>query len=113
MPKSRTSIVESSESLATTASGEALASTAKASVNLRLDHETRYLIEEAAAILGKSRADFMVDSARRQALDVLLDQRLFILDKEQHQTFAQALNNAPPPGPKLKSLLRRVPAWNR
>ena len=44
-----------------------------ATVNLRVPQETRELIDNAAAALGKSRTEFMLDSARREAIDVLLD----------------------------------------
>ena len=66
-----------------------------------------------AKILGKTRTEFMIESARRQAIDVLLDQRLFVLDADRHDAFIHALDNPPAPGPKLRSLLRRVPAWQR
>jgi uncharacterized protein (DUF1778 family) len=57
------------------------------------------------------RAEFVIDSARAQAIDVLLDQRLFTLDPERYDAFVQALDNPPAPGPKLKALLKRVPVW--
>jgi uncharacterized protein (DUF1778 family) len=85
----------------------------KGSINLRIETHTRQLIDEAAAILGKTRTEFMIESARREAIDVLLDQRLFMLDSERYDAFMQALDNPPPPGPKLRSLLRRVPAWQK
>lgn len=83
----------------------------KGSINLRIETQTRQLIDEAAAVLGKTRTEFMVESARRQAIDVLLDQRLFVLDPARYDAFMQALDNPPAPGPKLRSLLRRTPAW--
>jgi uncharacterized protein (DUF1778 family) len=83
----------------------------KGSINLRIEANTRQLIDDAAAILGKTRTEFMIDSARRQAIEVLLDQRLFVLDTERYDAFLHALDNPPPPGPRLRSLLRRVPAW--
>ncbi|MGH7089865.1 MAG: DUF1778 domain-containing protein, partial [Stellaceae bacterium] len=52
----------------------------KGSINLRIAMQTRQLIDDAAAVLGKTRTEFMVESARRVAIDVLLDQRLFVLD---------------------------------
>jgi len=61
--------------------------------------------------LGKTRTEFMIDSARAQAIDVLLDQRLFTLDPERYDAFVHSLDNLPAPGPKLKALLRRVPVW--
>ena len=85
----------------------------KGSINLRIETDTRQLIDDAAAILGKTRTEFMIESARRQAIDVLLDQRLFVLDSERYDAFMRALDNPPAPGPKLRSLLRRVPTWRK
>jgi uncharacterized protein (DUF1778 family) len=85
----------------------------KGSINLRVEASTRQLIDDAAAVLGKTRTEFMIESARRQAIDVLLDQRLFVLDPDRHDAFVHALDHPPAPGPKLRSLLRRVPAWRR
>lgn len=85
----------------------------KGSINLRIEANTRQLIDDAAAILGKTRTEFMIESARRQAIDVLLDQRLFVLDSERFDSFMHLLDNPPAPGPKLRSLLRRVPAWQK
>ncbi len=89
------------------------ASEARGAINLRIESGTRRMIDEAAAILGKTRTEFMIESARAQAIDVLLDQRLFALDSERHAAFVRALDNPPPPGPKLRALLRRAPAWAR
>jgi uncharacterized protein (DUF1778 family) len=85
----------------------------KGSINLRIEGSTRQLIDDAAAILGKTRTEFMIETARRQAIDVLLDQRLFVLDSKRYDAFVHALDNPPAPGPKLRSLLRRVPAWRK
>lgn len=84
---------------------------AKGSINLRMGTQTRRLIDDAAAVLGKTRTDFMIDSARRTAVDVLLDQRLFALDPRAYDAFVEALDNPPAPGLKLRSLLRRTPVW--
>src|SRR5262245_41174762 len=89
------------------------ASDTKGSINLHIDTHTRQLIDDAAATLGKTRTEFMIESARRQAIDVLLDQRLFVLDTKRYEAFMQALDNPPAPGPKLRSLLRRVPTWEK
>lgn len=85
----------------------------KGSINLRIEAPTRQLIDDAAAVLGKTRTEFMIESARRQAIDVLLDQRLFVLDADRYDAFMHALDNPPAPGPKLRSLLRRVPVWRK
>ena len=83
----------------------------KGSINLRIEAQTRQLIDDAAAVLGKTRTEFMIDSARAQAIEVLLDQRLFALNSDRYDAFVQALDNPPAPGPKLRALLRRTPAW--
>ena len=86
---------------------------AKGSINLRIEAQTRQLIDDAAAVLGKTRTDFMIECARRQAIDVLLDRRLFVLDPDRHDAFLHALDNPPAPGPKLRALLHRAPAWRK
>jgi uncharacterized protein (DUF1778 family) len=86
---------------------------AKGSINLRIEANTRQLIDDAAAVLGKTRTEFMIETARRQAIDVLLDQRLFALDQASFDGFVEALDNPPAPGPKLRALLSRTPKWRR
>jgi uncharacterized protein (DUF1778 family) len=86
---------------------------AKGSISLRIEPQTRRIIDDAAALLGKTRTEFMVETARRQAIDVLLDQRLFVLDPNRYDAFVEALDNPPPPGPRLRALLRRTPAWKK
>ncbi|MFZ3238508.1 MAG: DUF1778 domain-containing protein [Stellaceae bacterium] len=111
MSKGRSLSSESSGAATVAVAERSSAADAKGSINLRIETHTRQLIDDAAAILGKTRTEFMIESARRQAIDVLLDQRLFALDSERYNAFMHALDNPPAPGPKLRSLLRRVPAW--
>ena len=103
----------SSESTRSASAGveRAPAADLKGSINLRIEGRTRQLIDDAAAVLGKTRTEFMIDSARALAIDVLLDQRLFVLDAVRYDAFVQALDNPPAPGPKLRALLRRAPVW--
>ncbi|MBA5776463.1 DUF1778 domain-containing protein [Stappia sp. F7233] len=112
MSKVRTSSASTSPANVTMAERVPAADT-KGSINLRIETSTRELIDNAAAVLGKTRTEFMIESARRQAIDVLLDQRLFMLDADRFNTFMNALDNPPAPGPKLRSLLRRAPAWQK
>ena len=77
----------------------------KGSINLRIEANTRQIIDDAAAVLGKTRTEFIID--------VLLDQRLFVLESDRYDAFVEALDNPPAPGPKLRALLRRVPAWRK
>lgn len=85
----------------------------KTTISLRIDAEIRQLIDSAADALGKTRTEFMIDVAQRQATDVLLDKRLFALSGKQYDAFVSALDNPPEPGPKLRALLQRKPIWQR
>lgn len=85
----------------------------KGSINLRIENDTRQLIDDAAAALGKTRTEFMIDIVREQAINVLLDRRYFALDSERFDEFMNALDNPSAPGPRLRTLLRREPAWKK
>jgi uncharacterized protein (DUF1778 family) len=85
--------------------------TRSAIVNLRLYSHARELIDRAAAATGKSRTEFMVEAARREAEAVLLDRCFFALDKKAHAEFAAALDKPPVENPKLRRLLRSKSPW--
>lgn len=80
-------------------------------VNLRMPRQLRDMIDNAAAALGKTRTDFILDSSRKQATDVLLDQRLFTLNEKQHRAFLRALDAPPTPNAKLKQLMASKSPW--
>lgn len=82
-------------------------------INLRVETETRDLIDAAAEAVGKNRTEFMVAAAREHAIDVLLDQRLFRLDAEAFDAFNAALDNPPAPNARLKALMRKKPLWDK
>lgn len=80
-------------------------------INLRASAPIRDLIDRAAAVLGKTRSEFMLDSARRSAEDVLLDQTVFRLDAKKFAAFMAILEQPPKPSEKLKELLRMKAPW--
>lgn len=82
-------------------------------VNVRMSQYARHLIDQAAESVGKTRSEFIVESARTHAVDVLLDKRLFPLASEQFDAFMDALDAKPAPNDKLKKLLRAKPPWQR
>lgn len=85
-----------------------------ASISMRISRQTLDLIDDAASVAGKSRTDFVLESARRHAIDVLIDQRLFLLDDERHEAFMRALDDPPLPSARLKQLMRSDKApWER
>ncbi|WCG83258.1 type II toxin-antitoxin system TacA family antitoxin [Pectobacterium sp. A5351] len=52
----------------------------------------RDFIDMAANLVSKSRTDFMLEAACCEAQDILLGQRLFILDNEQFDEFLAELD---------------------
>jgi uncharacterized protein (DUF1778 family) len=80
-------------------------------ISLRLPGKVRDLIDTAAAASGTSRTEFVIESARRRAVDVMLDQRLFTLDDKAWAVFNRALKEPPPPNEKLKALMARKAPW--
>lgn len=80
-------------------------------INLRATARIRELIDRAAALLGQSRSEFMLESACRHAEDVLLDQRLFIVDEERYKAFLDLLDQAPKPTAELRKLLSKKAPW--
>lgn len=84
---------------------------ADATITMRIPVRTRDLIDSAAAVEGKTRTEFVLESARLHAIDVLLDQRVFALDPEESTAFAEVLDNTPKPNDALKALMKRPPPW--
>jgi uncharacterized protein (DUF1778 family) len=60
---------------------------------------------------GQKLSEFMLDSARRQAEDAILDQRSFFLDPEMHEKFLALLDSPPKPSKELRARMRRPPSW--
>jgi uncharacterized protein (DUF1778 family) len=82
-------------------------------INLRASAQIRDLIDRAAALLGQNRSEFMLDSARLRAKDVLLDQKLFSLDETQYQDFLNLLDEPPKPTEELRKLLSAKAPWEK
>jgi uncharacterized protein (DUF1778 family) len=80
-------------------------------ITMRLPAHTRELIDQAAATLDKSRTEFVLESARWRAMDVLLDQRVFHLDQAASEAFVQVLDDPPPPVEALRKLMQTKALW--
>lgn len=83
----------------------------KLTINVRVSAQWRALIDRAANILGKTRTEFVLESARRSAEDVLLEQRLFLLDEKGYQAFVNLLDEPPVPSEQLRRLMSSKAPW--
>lgn len=84
-----------------------------AAINLRALPEQRELIDQAAALLGKNRSDFMLEAACERAQAVLLDQVFFNLDADKFRQFTALLDAPPAPNPGLERLMAVKAPWDK
>lgn len=82
-------------------------------INIRARQQQRDLIDEAAAVLGKNRSDFMLETACREAEAVLLDRCVFALDEASWERFTALLDAPPRELPQLRKLLSTSAPWEK
>lgn len=80
-------------------------------ISIRAKAGQRDLIDQAADRLGRSRSDFMLEAACRQAEDVLLDQTYFALDAKSFAAFQAMLDQPPAPTDRLRRTLKARAPW--
>jgi uncharacterized protein (DUF1778 family) len=97
------------------AAAKTLSGTRQANINIRVSAEALDMIDRAAAQLGKTRSEFMLDAARREAESALLDRRLFQAGAAAFKAFLRRLDEPADPA-SLKRLAKTLKAkapWER
>ncbi|BAU63313.1 hypothetical protein STA3757_06760 [Stanieria sp. NIES-3757] len=79
-------------------------------VNLRVEESRQNLIDEAARLQGKSRTEFMIEAAYKEAEQTILDQKIFILDEADYEYLTRTDHQA---DPKLVKLFERKSLWEQ
>ena len=82
-----------------------------ATISMRIPPDTRDLIDRAAKATGRTRTDFMLETARKAAEKTLFDQRFFYLDAAEYAAFLEALDAPPRDLPELRKLLTTPAPW--
>jgi len=82
-------------------------------INLRALPSQKNLIDRAASLSHKSRSEFMLEAACKEAENVLLDQRLFFVNAETYQAFVSLLESPVNENLGLKSLLKCKNPWEK
>ena len=82
-------------------------------VTMRMPQQTKELIETAAHLVSKTLSAFVLESASKHAVDVLLDQTVFNLSADAADALAKVLDNPPAPTEKLKALMQSESPWER
>ena len=75
--------------------------------------EIKAMLNRAAGLRGQRLPEFILESARRQAEEAILDQCSFFLDPEAHERFLAMLDAPASPNKQLRALMRRRPSWER
>ena len=60
-------------------------------INIRATDEERAVIDYAASLVNKNRTDFIIERAVHEAQNIILDQRVFVLDDARYQAFIRQL----------------------
>ncbi len=82
-------------------------------ISIRAQKRQRDLIDQAATVLHRSRSDFMLEAACRQAEDVLLDQAFFAVDAKTFKHFQHLLDKPLPSNDKLRRMLKTKAPWDK
>ena len=80
-------------------------------IQIRASGEMKAILNKAAALRGQKLSEFMLESARRQAEETILDQRTFFLDEKAHARFLALLDSPPKPSAEVRARLRRKAPW--
>jgi len=80
-------------------------------IQIRTSAETKAILNRAAALRGQRLSEFILESARRQAEEAILDQRTFVLDDDDHARFLALLDSPPKPSAKARARLSRKAPW--
>tara|TARA_B100000508_G_C11462680_1_gene279998 strand:- start:2337 stop:2615 length:279 start_codon:yes stop_codon:yes gene_type:complete len=82
-------------------------------INIRALPVQKALIDKAAALANKSRSEFMLETACREAENLLLDQRLFLASEADYAKFSALLESPIEKNLALKLLLDSKSPWEK
>lgn len=80
-------------------------------INIRATDEERAVIDYAASLVNKNRTDFIIEKAVHEAQNIILDQRVFILDDARYQAFIEQLEAPVQNSEGRQRLMDVKPEW--
>lgn len=93
-------------------SQESVSQTREVTINIRAKQSQRDFIDKATKIQGKSRSEFMLETAYQEAQDVILSRCFFGLEQDEFQKFVALLDAPPMKNEKLRALLTTKSPWD-
>ncbi len=82
-------------------------------ISIRARTRQRDLMDQAAERLGRSRSDFMLEAACRQAEDVLLNQTYLAVAPDAFAAFQALLDATPTSTDRLRRTLQAASPWSQ
>lgn len=73
----------------------------------RISKEQKELFQRAADIQGRTLTDFVISSVLKAATEVIQENEMMILSRQDQEVFVAALLNPPAPSTKLKTAAQR------
>lgn len=83
----------------------------KVPINMRAEEDLRNLIDQAASILNKDRTSFILETMRREAENIIYDQRIFKVDQKVFEQLDEMLDSPMSQNLKLSALLQSKSPW--
>ncbi|PVZ82133.1 hypothetical protein C9426_30700 [Serratia sp. S1B] len=80
-------------------------------INVRATEEERAVIDYAASLINKNRTEFIIEKAVHEAQNIILDQRVFVLDDARYQAFIEQLEAPVQNVEGRKRLMDVKPEW--
>ena len=80
-------------------------------IDLRTSPEIKELIVRAATTAGMSVSAFLLGTAQERAKQILADTEMMTLSSRDWNAFANAMDNADKPRPKLSAAMKRHREW--
>jgi len=82
-------------------------------LKIRVKPTVLHLIDEAAGVQGKTRADFMLNASTEKAQEVLLDQVFFKLGNTAFMKFSNLIEAPFVPSEGFKRAMSTEPVWSK
>ena len=79
-------------------------------INLRTSAETKNLLARAASLRGMSLNNFLLETAKQLAQEVVKDYEKILLSQRDWETFALILDDDSPPNVKLQKAMSKFKA---
>jgi uncharacterized protein (DUF1778 family) len=80
-------------------------------LHLRIKPQERDLIDRAASVTRKTRAEFVLEAARRAAEETLLDRTVFLVSPKAYAAFLARLDEPPRANERLRRSMRTHAPW--